>query len=224
MVHLGLLLVLLMGLQLPQFYARHIMKRHNEERKDLPGTAHQLLMHLKKKFKLKDLKISTSPLMDHFNPDTNSVHLTPDKMDNKSLTAIAVATHEFSHALQFAQGSRSLRLRTRLAKLADGIRRLFNLILMIGIAFALAQPSIAMLVISLWVAGLALGVLVHLITLPVEFDASFGKALPILEDYLSAEDLVTVRTILRACAYTYLAASLASFFTIFYVLRRPRPF
>ena len=224
MVHLGLLLGLLVCLQLPQFYARRIMKKHNEEKTHLPGTARQLLAHLKKKFKLKELNIATSPLMDYFNPDTNTIHLTSDKLDNKSLTAVAVATHEFSHALQFAEGSRSLQLRTQLAKVADGIRKLFNFVLMIGIVFALAQPSIAMLVITLWVIALAMGVLVHLITLPVELDASFGRALPILKDYLSLEDLVIVRTILRACAYTYLAASLASFFTIFYILRRPRPF
>lgn len=222
MVQLGLLLLLVVCLQLPQFYARHIMKKYNQERPDLPGTARQLLVHLKKKFKLKELQISAMPLMDHFNPETNMICLTPDKLDNKSLTAVAVAAHEFGHALQFAEESHFLKLRTQLAKLADGIRKLFNFALLIGLLFAFAQPSIVVLFITLWILALAVGVLVHLITLPVELDASFGRALPILEGYLSQPDLAAIRTILRACAYTYLAASLASFFAIFYILRRPR--
>lgn len=223
MVHLGLLLLLVLCLQLPQLYARHTMKKNSQERGDLPGTARQLLVHLKKKFNLTALKISSTPLMDHFNPETNTVCLTPDKLDSKSLTAVAVAAHEFSHALQFAEGSYFLRLRTSLAKLADQIRRLFNFALLIGLFFAFAQPSILVLFITLWILALAVGVLVHLITLPVELDASFTRALPILEEYLSQSDLAVVRDILRACAYTYLAASLASFFAIFYILRRPRP-
>ena len=59
---------------------------------------------------------------------------------------------------------------------------------------------------------MSLPVLVHLVTLPVEFDASFKRAMPILEQggYLSEEDLPRARRILTACALTYFAASLAS--------------
>ena len=59
---------------------------------------------------------------------------------------------------------------------------------------------------------MALGTLVHLVTLPVELDASFNKALPILENgnYLRSGDLPHARKILRAAALTYVAGSLAS--------------
>ncbi|MEM9443293.1 MAG: zinc metallopeptidase, partial [Pseudomonadota bacterium] len=55
-------------------------------------------------------------------------------------------------------------------------------------------------------------VLVHLITLPVEFDASFQRALPILDrgNYLVKKDLEAARSILRACAWTYVAGALFS--------------
>ncbi len=57
-----------------------------------------------------------------------------------------------------------------------------------------------------------LGTLVHLCTLPVELDASFKKALPILEsgEYLQEGDLPHAERILRAAAFTYVAASLGS--------------
>jgi Zn-dependent membrane protease YugP len=53
---------------------------------------------------------------------------------------------------------------------------------------------------------------VHLATLPVEFDASFGKALPVLlrGRYLGARDLSAAQSVLKAAAYTYVAAALAT--------------
>jgi Zn-dependent membrane protease YugP len=59
---------------------------------------------------------------------------------------------------------------------------------------------------------MVLGVLLNLVTLPVEWDASFGKALPLLEngEYLSEKDMASARQILTAAALTYVAASLTS--------------
>ena len=56
----------------------------------------------------------------------------------------------------------------------------------------------------------------HLFTLPVEFDASFNKALPLLEDgnYLHEGDLPHARRILRAAALTYVSASLMSLLNV----------
>ena len=59
---------------------------------------------------------------------------------------------------------------------------------------------------------LGIRVVVHLVTLPVEFDASFGKALPVLlrGRYLAAGDLPAAQGVLKAAAYTYVAAALAT--------------
>jgi Zn-dependent membrane protease YugP len=46
--------------------------------------------------------------------------------------------------------------------------------------------------------------------LPEEYDASFNKALPILEEgYIPKEHMPAVRQVLKACAYTYVAGALA---------------
>jgi Zn-dependent membrane protease YugP len=52
--------------------------------------------------------------------------------------------------------------------------------------------------------------------LPVEYDASFNKALPVLEGrrYLSDDDLPAARSVLKAAAYTYVAAALATLLNI----------
>jgi Zn-dependent membrane protease YugP len=55
----------------------------------------------------------------------------------------------------------------------------------------------------------ALSILVHAVTLPVELDASFRRALPLLKAgrYIGDKDLASARQILRAAAFTYVAAA-----------------
>jgi Zn-dependent membrane protease YugP len=69
------------------------------------------------------------------------------------------------------------------------------------------------------VAGLVLlaaRVAVHVVTLPVELDASFGKALPILQrgGYLAPADMPAARTVLRAAAFTYVASALMTLLNV----------
>jgi Zn-dependent membrane protease YugP len=72
------------------------------------------------------------------------------------------------------------------------------------------SPALLVLEIAAGVALLGVRVVVHAVTLPVEFDASFGKALPVLERgrYLSGADMPAARSVLRAAAWTYVAAAL----------------
>ena len=68
---------------------------------------------------------------------------------------------------------------------------------------------------------MATGILVHIITLPVEYDASFKRALPILQkrEYLHPDDLPGARKVLRAAAFTYLAAAMVSLLDVMRWLR-----
>ena len=65
---------------------------------------------------------------------------------------------------------------------------------------------------------LSTNVLIHLITLPVEFDASFKRALPILQKYVPKENMKQCRSVLRAAAFTYLAQSIVSIFRLKVIL------
>jgi uncharacterized protein len=69
---------------------------------------------------------------------------------------------------------------------------------------------------------LGLRLLVHLVTLPVELDASFGKALPVLErgDYLAQKDIPAARQVLKAAAMTYVSAALVSLLDLGRLIRR----
>jgi len=67
------------------------------------------------------------------------------------------------------------------------------------------------------VSTLLLPVIFHLVTLPVELDASFNRALPILiaGKYIPQSGIPVAKQILRAAALTYVAASLASVFNFY---------
>jgi hypothetical protein len=60
------------------------------------------------------------------------------------------------------------------------------------------------------------GVVMHLLTLPTEFDASFRRAMPLLKAHnvLAVRDEPHARRLLRAAALTYVSASLMSLFNV----------
>ena len=78
------------------------------------------------------------------------------------------------------------------------------------------SPAGGLLVFLAGLSVMCIGALVHLVTLPVEWDASFRRALPVLEQghYISAEDMGGARKILTAAALTYVAASLGGLLNI----------
>ena len=77
-------------------------------------------------------------------------------------------------------------------------------------------PSLSLLMILGGLMSLGTSTLVHLVTLPTELDASFKRALPLLEQggILKPTDLPHARRLLKAAALTYLSASLASLLNI----------
>ena len=207
-------LLLIGAVTLPQVWVRSVISKHGVDRPDLQGTGGELARHLLDRFGLQDVKVEITDKGDHYDPDAKAVRLLPAHHDGRSLAAVAIAAHEVSHALQDANGERKLALRQRLAKIAVQTDRLAGL-------FFIAAPILGVVVrnplaifglIGIGVALLAVRVIVTLVTLPVEFDASFTKALPILKDgrYLDDKDMPAATSLLRAAALTYLAGALMS--------------
>ncbi len=198
----------------PQLWTRRVFAKHSNPRPDYPGTGAELARHLLDQLDLTHIKVEASELGDHYDPEAKAVRLTPDKFNGKSLTAITVAAHEVGHAIQDRAGYQPFTERTRLVRVAQGAQKLGGIVMMgIPIAAALAQTPVAgVVVLVAGIATMGIATLVHLVTLPVEWDASFRRALPILQqkNYLSPEDELGARRILTAAALTYVAASLAS--------------
>jgi len=204
-----LLLVLCFG---PMAWAHMIMKRYAADRQDFPGTGGEFARHILDLASLQNVGVEDTTVGDHYCPVEKVVRLSKDNLEGRSLTAVAVAAHEVGHALQDRDGYRPLRIRTRLAKAGFWGERIAHILLVASPATIFASPKLALLQIGLGLTLMVGRVVVHLVTLPVEFDASFKRALPVLDqgNYLKKDDLAGANAILRACAWTYVAGALFS--------------
>lgn len=219
-----MLAILLFGLAFgPQFWVRSVLRRHGGDRPDLPGTGGELAAHLLEEMGLDGVKVERTDLGDHYDPSERAVRLTPPVFDGRSVMAVSVAAHEVGHAMQDAGDYAPLKSRTRLAGIAMRVQRVGGVLMLaaplLGILHRTPGLLVAEIAVGLMVLGA--GVVIHLVTLPVELDASFARALPVLErgNYLGKDDIPAARRILQAAAMTYVAAALSSLLNVFYWLR-----
>lgn len=213
----GIILVLALVFG-PSWWIKHVLKKHGAERPDLPGTGGEFARHLLDEAKLTDVKVEVTDQGDHYDPTDRTVRLLPQHHDVRSVAAVAVAAHEVSHAIQHARGEPAFQRRFELVTKLIWVQRLATGVLLFApVMFILVKaPLLVALQILAAVALMGIGVAVHIVTLPVEFDASFGKALPVLEGrrYLSEQDMPAARSVLKAAAYTYVAAALSTLLNI----------
>ena len=198
----------------PQWWAQYTFRRYSKPIDRIQGTGGELARHLLDRFEMSHVKVEkTEPNSDHYDPSDQVVRLSPDNFDNKSLTAVAVAAHEVGHAIQHFRKEPLLAWRSRLAVFANAVQKFgVSAMMVMPIVTAVTRaPALGGILFFIGIGSMFMATLVHLITLPVEIDASFKKALPILEaGYIDADDVPKVRQILRAAALTYLAGSLSS--------------
>jgi uncharacterized protein len=222
---LGVVLLLAL-IFLPQWWIRSVLARHQTERPDLGGTGSELARDLLDRAGLRHVKVELTEGGDHYDPMDETVRLSLPHHDGRSVAALAVAAHEVSHALQHAHGDRVFGIRQSMAPsivwLERGAQVAFLAIPLLG---ALARsPALIAAQVALVILLLGSRLVMHLVTLPVELDASFRRALPILQAgrYLPEQDLPAARRVLKAAALTYVAAALVSLIDVtrlFRVLR-----
>lgn len=218
---MGYLLIGLLFLALlfvPGIWVRRVLARYGKPADRYPGTGAELARLLLERHGIAGVAVEETDQGDHYDPTAKAVRLTPDKYRGRSLTAITVAAHEVGHAVQDHTGYGPLRLRTRLVQIAGPIQRLGAGALMAApfIGIVAKVPSLGVLMFVAGFLTLATSTLVHLVTLPTEFDASFGRALPMLDRHsiLKTVDRPHARRLLTAAALTYVAASLMSLLNI----------
>ncbi|MEX1330083.1 MAG: zinc metallopeptidase [Desulfobacterales bacterium] len=217
-----IILPLILTLFGPHLWAKHVLNKHNRQ-EYFSGTGIDLARMLLTRLKIKDVTVDVTNIGDHYDPVAKSIRLTEKRCGRKTLTAVVVAAHEVGHAIQDHTGYKPLITRTRMIGTARKIER-FGAVLMMGVPVLAALtrvPSVGVLMFLAGFATLCIPVLVHLLTLPTEFDASFKRALPMLASgaYIPPEDIPAAKKILLACALTYVSNSLIGLLNVWRWIR-----
>lgn len=218
MPYLIAILVVLAILLGPNLWVRRVMQRYSRPPDRYPGTGAELARHLLDQEGLASVRVEETAQGDHYDPADKTVRLSAGNFNGRSLTAVTVAAHEVGHALQDATAFGPLRARTRLVALTRQAERLGAGLMMAAplIGVATRAPAVTGLMFLGGLLSLGSAALVHLVTLPTEFDASFGRALPLLQrgEVLHRPDYPHARRLLRAAALTYVSASLMSLLNV----------
>jgi Zn-dependent membrane protease YugP len=199
-------------------WVHNTIERHAQEREDLGGTGAEFARHVLDGMKLHHVKVETTEAGNHYDPESRAVRLEPRFYTGRSVSAIAIAAHEVGHAMQHAVELPMFQRRLKVAKQAHALSLIAQAFLWSAPIFLILNKSAAALVLNVvGFGGMALlSFVLQILTLPVEFDANFNRALPLLREggFLKERDLAAARQLLKAAAYTYIAALLRSILTI----------
>ena len=151
-------------------------------------------------------------LTDHYDPSTRVVRLSETVYGNNSISAIGVAAHEVGHAIQHQQQYGPLELRHKIVPVTNIASSASMPILLIGLIFY--NTNLILLGIILFSAV----VLFHLVTLPVELNAS-RRAVAQLSDagVITNDEVPMVQKVLGAAALTYVAAAIAAIANLYII-------
>ncbi|NET37933.1 MAG: zinc metallopeptidase [Cyanothece sp. SIO1E1] len=205
-------LILIPGMLL-MFWAQNNIKgtyrRYAQTRSTLGMTGSAVARTILQKMGIHDVKVEAvaGELTDHYDPSAKAVRLSQGIYNSNSLAAAAVAAHECGHVLQDKQGYAFMNFRAALVPAANLGSRIGPM-LVIGGIFLNAMGGISSLFIYLGIF-LFLGVIAfHVITLPVEFDAS-SRALKLIDQLgiLQGEENRGAKAVLQAAAWTYIATA-----------------
>ena len=213
MFYVAVVLIVLALIFGPSLWVKFVMRKYSLEKPEIPGTGGELAKHLIERFSLKDVTVEVTELGDHYDPIEKKVRLLQEHYESKSLTAIAIAAHEVGHAIQDQQGDKRLATRTKMIPIVNRVARLSAIIISLSpvIGIVTRHPMPFSLLLLLGLSGFIARMLIHAVTLPIEFDASFSKALPLLREgkYISQSNEKAVSQILKAASLTYVSAALA---------------
>lgn len=146
-------------------------------------------------------------LTDHYDPRSKVLRLSDATYNSPSVAAVGVAAHECGHAIQHGTGYAPLKIRGALVPVANFGSTLAWPLVLIGL---LINGQTSSLLINIGILAFSAAVLFHLVTLPVEFNAS-SRAVRILGDsgILYSEEVDGTKKVLKAAALTYVASAAA---------------
>lgn len=190
-----------------QYKVKHTFNEYDEIQisSNLSGAeaARKILFH--NNLQNVEIRKSDGKLSDHYDPKNKTLNLSSEVYNNNSVSAVGVAAHEVGHAIQDKENYKPLSLRASLVPAAN-IGSSFGMPLAI-FGFFIRADFLIMTGFVLFSAAF----LFHLVTLPVEFNAS-NRAISSLKstNVLTDKEIKGAKKVLKAAAFTYVAATLVA--------------
>jgi len=169
-------------------------------------------------------------LTDHFDPRTNTIHLSEGVYNATTVAAVCIAAHEAGHAVQHAEGYVPNKLRSVLVPVTNIGSKVGWILIIIGLImsgfYSYSESSESSVSNDISGVFLLVGVLLYstsliftLVTLPVEFNAS-KRALATIKDgqLLVGDEYNGAKQTLRAAALTYVAAMITALLQLVRIL------
>jgi len=204
---IGLLIIPILIAMWAQFRVKSTFAQYSRVGARRGVTADRVARALLDRFGLTSVEIKRvgGQLTDHYDPRDRTLALSDSVYGSNSIAAIGVAAHEVGHAIQHSAGYSPLAIRNTLVPVVNFGSTLAIPIFFIGFLF---QGPVMMDIGILLFLGV---VAFHLITLPVEFNAS-SRAVAMLGQagILQGEELDGAGRVLNAAALTYIAATLVA--------------
>lgn len=202
-------LILLPGTALmmwAQFRVQNTYRKYAEIQSSLGMTGSQVAETILRRMGVDNVRIEPvgGELTDHYDPSAKAVRLSEVVYGSTSLAAAAVAAHECGHVLQDVQGYKPMNVRAALVPVANIGSNIGPLLVIVGIGLGAAGGIFINIGIFIFLAV----ILFHVVTLPVEFDAS-SRALRLIDEFgiLQEEENRGARKVLNAAALTYVATA-----------------
>src|SRR5688572_2066620 len=162
------------------------------------------------------IEMTHGHLTDHYDPMHKRLVLSEENYRGRSIAAAGVAAHEAGHALQHKAAFFPMHLRTTMVPVVNFASA--GAFWAAAIGFMLQSANLVLF----GIIGFGAMAAFHLVTLPVEFDASSRakKQLQTLGLIRDPEEARGVSKVLNAAAMTYVAALVTSLLTLLYYIMR----
>ncbi len=161
---------------------------------------------------ISDVKVVSVPgnLTDNYNPTNKTLSLSEEVYNVSSIASVAVAAHEAGHAIQHAEGYMPVVIRTKMVPVANFVSYFSYIAIILGLTFEVLNLA------EFGIILFSVIVLFHLITLPIEIDAS-RRALKLVDELgiYTHEEKKSGKKVLDAAALTYFVSLLSVLLTLF---------
>lgn len=154
------------------------------------------------------IEMTRGTLTDHYDPKAQVMRLSSQVYHDASIASVSIAAHESGHAIQHGTGYGFLAFRNAIVPVVNIASGLSWPLLLVGIIISSTGRIVTgNLIFDIGILFFAAVVVFHLVTLPVELNAS-SRAIAQLEHLgiIGVDEISGAKRVLSAAAMTYMAA------------------